>query len=199
MSRRMRLSVLVVFGFAAHIEGTSAVAASADEPADASGRAELERAPQAVEAEYGSPWVLGFADFVPQSAGSDECLYDAPNHGGEGFLAGGFPGGSCCVVAPVHLPDGATVTAAFFYIRDESSANLTMSLRRKRLDDINVSSILATATTGDSSSAIRIFSDATISNATVDNTHYSYFVSSDTCLDQELDLRLHHVLLFYSE
>lgn len=200
MSRRKRLSLLVALALAAFLARTSAAAARADgSAAAASGSPELERAPEAVAAGYVSPWVIGYADFVPQSSGSEACLYDAPTHGGAAFLAGDSPGGTCCVVAPVHFPDGATVTAAFFYIRDESGADLTMSLRRKRLDDFNPSTILATATTNDSSSAIRIFSDATISNAVVDNTHYAYFVSSDTCLDHELDLRLYHVLLFYSE
>jgi hypothetical protein len=148
---------------------------------------------------YVSPWNLGFADFTPQSPGSDGCLYDGPSEGSGGFVAGDSPGGVCCLVAPVHRPQGAEVAAVFFLIRDQSTDDVTLSLRRKRLSDTSSSTPLGTASSSSSGAGVRLFSDVTITNGVVDNDQYSYFVSTDTCLDQELDLRLYGSLVFFSE
>lgn len=155
--------------------------------------------PPVAAAEYGSPRNLGFTDFTPQSPGSESCLYDGPSEAAGGFIAGDSPGGVCCLVAPVYLPQGATVTSVFFYVRDQSGDDLTLSLRRKRLDSLASSSALGTATSSGSGAGVRIFSDVTITNGVVDNDHYSYFVSTDNCLDQELDMRLYGGLVFFSE
>ena len=146
-----------------------------------------------------SPRHLGFADFLPQSAGSDDCLYDAPSEGNGGFVAADAPGSVCCLVAGVRLPDGATVSSVFFYLRDSSPGDVTISLRRKRIDDETVSTAMGTVATSGSDVGVRIFSDVSIAQGLVDNRHYTYYVSTDTCLDDELDLRLLSGLIFFSE
>ncbi|MEO7794075.1 MAG: hypothetical protein ABIV06_04820 [Thermoanaerobaculia bacterium] len=153
----------------------------------------------APEGGFVSPWNLGYSDFVPQSGGSDDCHYDTPSQGNGGFVAADSPGGVCCLVAGVRLPDGATVTALILYLRDNSADDVTISLRRKRIDDESTSTAMASATTSGTGTGVRIFSDVSISEAVVDNRNYTYFVSTDTCLDQELDLRLLGGLLFFSE
>ena len=151
------------------------------------------------EAEVGSPLNLGYADFVPQSAGSDDCHYDTPSEGNAGFVAAdGFPA-TCCLATGVSLPDGATVTSIFFYLLDDSGDDVTISLRRKWIHDETSSVVMGTVTTSGSASGVRVFSDVTITSGSVDNRNYTYFVSTDTCLDQELDLRLVSGLIFFSE
>ena len=88
-----------------------------------------------------------------------------------------------CLVAGVRLPDGATVSSIFFYLRDASAGDVTISLRRKRIDDESVSSAMGTVTTSGTGAGVRIFSDVSITNGVVDNSSYTYYVSTDTCLD----------------
>ncbi len=157
---------------------------------------ELRAAP---EGGFVSPWNLGYADFVPQSQGSDDCLYDVPSEGNGGFVAADSPGGVCCLVAGVRLPDGATVSSIFFYLRDASTDDVTLSLRRKRIDDESTSTAMGSTTTSGTGAGVRLFSDVSIAQGLIDNRNYSYFVSTDTCLDQDLDLRLVGGLIFFSE
>jgi hypothetical protein len=177
----------------------AAVSAASDEGTETalrSGETEIEASP---EAAFSSPWNLGYADFLPHSAGSDDCLYDVPSEGNGGFLSANGPGVVCCAVAGVHLPDGATVTSAFFYLRDSSADDITLSLRRKRIDDETSSTVMGTITTSGTDTSVRLFGDVSIANGVVDNRNYTYFVSTDTCLDQDLNLRLFSGLLFFSE
>lgn len=153
----------------------------------------------APDGEIVSPWNVGFADFVPQSASSDDCLYDVPAEGNGGFVSADSPGGVCCLVAGVTLPDAATVTALFLYLRDASADDVSISLRRKRIDDDSNSVAMATATTSGTGAGVRLFSDVSITQAQIDNRNYTYFLSTDTCLDQDLDLRLVSGLITYTE
>jgi hypothetical protein len=102
-------------------------------------------------------------------------------------------------VAGVYLPDGATVTSIFFHLLDDSAGDVTLSLRRKRIDDESTSAALGTVTTPGTGAGVRLFSDVSIADGLVDNTNYSYYVSTDTCLDEALDLRLFSGLVFFSE
>ena len=160
---------------------------------------ETETVPAGPLGGFASPATLGYADFAPQSAGSDDCHYDVPSEDNGGFVSADSPGGVCCLVAGVHLPEGATVTSVFFYLRDASAGDVTLSLRRKRIDDESTSTAMGTASTSGTGSGVRIFSDVSIAQGLVDNRHYTYFVSTDTCLDQDLDLRLLSALVFFSE
>jgi len=178
---------------AASIERLSIEENGAPESPDA------EAAPAAPLGGFASPSTLGYADFVPQSVGSDDCHYDAPSEGNGGFVSSDAPGAVCCLVAGVDLPDGATVSSVFFYLRDASADDVTLSLRRKRIDDESTSTVMGSATTSGTGSGVRIFSDVSIAQGLVDNRNFTYFVSTDTCLDQDLDLRLLGAFLFFSE
>lgn len=158
-----------------------------------------EEALSAPEGGFVSPATLGYADFVPQSSGSDDCYYDVPSEANGGFVSADSPGGVCCLVAGVHLPDGATVSSIFFYLRDASADDVTLSLRRKRIDDESTATAMGSVTTSGTGSGVRLFSDVSITQGLVDNRDYTYYVSTDTCLDQELDLRLLSGLIFFSE
>ncbi|MBP9146863.1 MAG: hypothetical protein KBF21_21465 [Thermoanaerobaculia bacterium] len=159
-------------------------------------REELQASP---EAGFSSPWNLGYADFVPQSVGSDDCHYDVPSEGNGGYVAADSPGGVCCLVAGVHLPEGATVSSIFFFLRDASADDVTLSLRRKRIDDESTSTAMGSTTTSGTGAGVRLFSDVSITEGVIDNRSYSYFVSTDTCLDQGLDLRFVGALVFFTE
>lgn len=164
---------------------------------DALAAHDLREALAAVEAGYSSPWPLNFADFTPRTP-TDRCLF-AGAPGGAAYVSAFELGNVCCIVAPVHLPDGATVTSMFFYLYDDSGDDLSMSLRRKRINNTVASSVLATVATAGTSTSVRILPDITITDPVIDNTQYSYFVTTDECLGSPPDLRVYQALIFYSE
>jgi hypothetical protein len=147
----------------------------------------------------GSPWNLGFAEFRPQSEGSADCFYSMPSEDNFAYVSSDAPGSTCCLVGPVHLPDGATVTSVVFYLRDESSDDVTLSLRRKALFNLTNTQVLGSITTSASGSGVRVFAFLSISDAVIDNDDFAYFLSSDTCLDQGSSMRLYHGQVFFTE
>ncbi|MCB1009881.1 MAG: hypothetical protein KDB94_13430 [Acidobacteria bacterium] len=93
-----------------------------------------------------------------------------------GSLSVDFFGGAC-VYAPIHLPQGATITSFILWVRDNnSSEDSTASLRRRSVNGATGIQELAAITSSGSTSGSRIFSDFTISNGFVDNNTYWYFV-----------------------
>lgn len=70
-----------------------------------------------------------------------------------------------------NLPNGAVITAVSVWITNPSSDEWTMVLGRTDLDASATSDTLGTAT-GSSTS----LTDSTISNATVDNSNYGYYI-----------------------
>jgi hypothetical protein len=138
-------------------------------------------------------YTLNMGDLVPQSVASDGCFYDYIG-GKLGHDEGADP---CCVVAPVHLPDGVTVGSVLFWLLDDSASDFTMSLRRKASANTVPSSIMATVTTSGSSANVRFFLDPSISDAVIDNSAYTYFVSSDTCLDDGFATAFFSALIDY--
>ncbi|MBN1641168.1 MAG: hypothetical protein JXA09_08025, partial [Anaerolineae bacterium] len=109
--------------------------------------------------------------------------------GGEGFVPGsnvdyantyGMGGayivsGSGALVAPVHLPHGAVVTAFTVYYYDNSASDMTVYLYRLDLGKGGYASMASVATSG-ASTYYRNGTDTSIGNPTVDNTAYSYHV-----------------------
>ena len=71
-------------------------------------------------------------------------------------------------MAPINIPNGAVVTAAIGY---GSEADETWSLKR---------TTLTSGAVGTLASAVWGTEDTTISNATIDNSLYSYFVQSSS-------------------
>jgi hypothetical protein len=158
-------------------------------------------APGGVEPGFTSPLTVNFADAISTTTGIDGCWYGGDTGStAEAYVMGGnHDGAECCFVAPVHLPHGVTVTAIISYVLDTGASNVTLSLRRKNLANSVVTSALATTTSAGSGATVRLFSDGTISNGVIDNDSYSYFLSSDTCLDPAQTLFFYQTLIFFDE
>lgn len=85
--------------------------------------------------------------------------------------------GSNCSYAPIHLPQGATVTAFLMWVRDGNSTEESSALlKRFRIDGATGVQELASVVSSGATANSRVFSDFTISNGTVDNLTYWYFV-----------------------
>jgi hypothetical protein len=108
------------------------------------------------------------------------------NHGDLGDILGrGRVQGS--FIAPVFLPQGATVTALSLFASDlESATNQHAYLVRKKTQDgVPVNgryAVMAQASSsGNSGFTMRRFADETVSSATIDNSLFAYFVELVGC------------------
>ncbi|MEO7794074.1 MAG: hypothetical protein ABIV06_04815 [Thermoanaerobaculia bacterium] len=157
--------------------------------------------PGGVEPGFVSPLAVNFADAASTTPGTDGC-WSGGGTGStvEGYIAGGWiQFAECCFTAPVHLPHGVAVTAVVSYLVDAGDSNLTLSLRRKSLANQVVTTPLATTTSSGSGESVRLFADGTIDNGVIDNDTYTYFLSSDTCLDPDYELLFYQTLIFFDE
>ena len=85
-----------------------------------------------------------------------------------------------CAMAPLELPEGATVTGLRGNLWDvRGDRNVTLNIRRSRMNSSTVAEPLATASTS-GSSGWQLRSDFTISNGVIDNDTYWYWI--DLCL-----------------
>ncbi|MGC9346778.1 MAG: hypothetical protein ACP5JG_01460 [Anaerolineae bacterium] len=124
---------------------------------------------------------------------TDRVAYSVPRThyftvGGEAFVPGsnvdytntyGMGGayihsGSGGLVAPVHLPHGAVVTGLQVFFNDTSSSDMSVSLYRLSLTAGAYSGLASVSSSG--TSGYYNLSDTTISNATINNTAYSYHI-----------------------
>jgi len=111
----------------------------------------------------------------------------------DGYYSKGF-------VAPVQLPDGATITSISFYLIDNSSTeNLTCSLRRRlHQGDIylNMCSLATASTPG-----LITLTTNSIGFAVIDNQNYNYTISIDPELTDHWindDLQIKSVRIAYT-
>jgi len=96
-----------------------------------------------------------------------------------------------CDVAPVQLPDGATIAFLDAALYDNtSSKNLVIDFKRKRFTNSNVPEVLATLQTASATTNMQ-FPSTVPSVATIDNTLYAYYL--ETCTVGQLGLG--HTLL----
>ena len=113
---------------------------------------------------------------VPGEAFSPWVNVDYSNNGGCG---GAYVATTGChaMVAPVQLPDGATVNqfTAFFY--DTSANDMTVSLERQSYGGCGYSTVASVSSTGTSG----YYSMPTSISATIDNTTGGYFVRAYSC------------------
>ncbi len=81
--------------------------------------------------------------------------------------------------APVNLPDGAIVTDfKMYYYKEDAAATITAELDRVDPSTggiVGMALVVGSSTSGFSASV----SDSTISNATIDNSAYCYYVEAD--------------------
>ena len=85
-------------------------------------------------------------------------------------------GGDSSLLAPVLLPDGATIVSISFGLLDEDPGeDLSGWLWRNELDD-PTSTQLAEATTTGASSTIQLLTDTSVEGPTVDNSRFVYWL-----------------------
>jgi hypothetical protein len=129
---------------------------------------------------------------------------------GYGYIVSGTAGYAIGLSAPIHLPQGATVTALFCHVYDNdaaSSLSYTARLKRRGYSNTNVSaSTLAecsSSTTGPgAANELSESGDNSILNAVIDNWNYSYHLWVNfTVSAPSLSLRLYDcgVTYTYSE
>lgn len=78
--------------------------------------------------------------------------------------------------APVSLPQGAVVTNFNVSYIDDSSSDVTFTLRRNSKDNTASSEMASITTSGENDSTVRTDEDTTISLATIDNSMYTYAI-----------------------
>ncbi len=118
---------------------------------------------------YTSPrthyFVVGSSGFLP---GSNVAYTNTYGNGGA-YIASG----SGAMVAPVHLPHGAVVTAMRIYFYDASSADMTVYLDAESLAGgfVQMAAVTSLGTGGYYNTT-----DSSISSATINNAAYSYLI-----------------------
>ncbi|MBS0197908.1 MAG: hypothetical protein JSR77_14225 [Planctomycetes bacterium] len=107
------------------------------------------------------------AQFSPSYAGFD---YD--NNGSR--VRGLTSGQTCAFVGGLNLPDGATINAVRFHVRDEGTGTATLIMYRQSLTSTASFTQLANVASSGEVVGIRVFSDTVIDQPLVDNTQYQY-------------------------
>ena len=119
---------------------------------------------------YASPrthhFVVGGEGFVPSS----NVDYENSSGTGGAYIVAG----SNALVAAVHLPHGAVVTAFRVFFNDTSASDMNVWLARLSLTSGSYSIMADVASTG--ISGYGNVTDTTISDATIDNTAYGYLI-----------------------
>ncbi len=119
--------------------------------------------------------------FTPNKVTSSEPQYEIHPTAGLRMLPPTPPEllASSVFVAPVSLPDGATVTSfTVYYIDDHSVWDLDAKLQRRHLTDALVTN-MASITSSSYSGNIRTKTDDTIDDARIDNSLYVYSIQAD--------------------
>ena len=132
-------------------------------------------------------------DSMPAEAfhpGSNVNYYNTYGNGGAYINAAG----GNALVAPVYLPDGATVTRLTVYFNDSSSGNLTVNFNK--LSFTGGYTVLAQVVSS-GASGYQSGSDTTISGSTINNTDGGYLIYAySTAWDS--NLKLMGVLITYT-
>ena len=92
-------------------------------------------------------------------------------HNGGAFVMPGYVG---YLVAPLHLPHGATISEFKVFFYDTADENVEVDLIRTNLDDATFSSMVSLSSSGISGRESK--TETTIVNPTIDNTEYSYTI-----------------------
>jgi hypothetical protein len=121
---------------------------------------------------------------VPSAAFHPESTtnFDRGMSAGSVYAAGGNPATVAYFVAPVNLPDGATVTSVSFYVFDnDATYNLqTGQLWRNDASTFtafgNAQMMASVNPPAGNSSNIQLTSSSSISTAVIDNQNYAYYL-----------------------
>lgn len=112
--------------------------------------------------------------------------------------SGAADGGMGCIMAPVYLPNGATVTKLYaYYIDNDAGLESNIVLRRSLnlLDGSGSATSLASVITSGSSTDWQELVETSIENAVVDNLRYDY--SLTTCLES-VDISFYGARIYYT-
>jgi len=81
-----------------------------------------------------------------------------------------------CMYAPLHLPQGSTITALVLWAVDDNTAQeADAALYRRRVDGATGIQEVALLSSSGATSGARVFTDFSILNGSVDNANYWYF------------------------
>jgi hypothetical protein len=98
------------------------------------------------------------------------------------------------MVAPVNLPDGATITGLSVYVFDnDTTYDVSASLYQTNA----TSTVLNVGTTNSSSGAPGYVTLTATANSVVDNSHYSYYIRFVT-VENNTALRIHGAKVTYT-
>lgn len=142
---------------------------------------------------WGSPLVISAADF--RTNGNDrEAFYFSAN----GYLTG--EGSTVVMIAPVYLPDGATVSTFAANVYDNSTScsypEVTLWLNRVGAGTGTGMETMASATTSGAQTSMRTITDSSISYPVVDTLRYTYYAAVMMCSSAH---ELHSVVIDYEE
>lgn len=82
--------------------------------------------------------------------------------------------GSYCGIAPVYLPDGATVTGVISYVYDNNADDVTTYLYAKPIGSTTLATTMAFIATSGQSTNIQGLGDTTITQPVINNSSYTY-------------------------
>jgi hypothetical protein len=126
-----------------------------------------------------SPLVIPAAA-LNDDGSTDEFFYDF----GGGFVMS-TGNGSICMTAPAYLPHGAEIKSFRAHLFDNTTDDISISLRRKQNSTTAGSQVMANVVTVGASGAVQSPTDDTVNNNVVDNRNYSYFLT--TCMSSTSD------------
>jgi hypothetical protein len=136
-------------------------------------------------------FMVGSEGFVP---GSNVAYVNTYGNGGA-YIAQAASG---AMVAPIHLPHGATITAFQVFYYDNSSSDMTVYLARQYMTSGGYQFMSNVATSG-ASATYRNGSSTTIVSPVVDNTLHSYHVYAySASWPASSDLRIKGALITYT-
>jgi hypothetical protein len=142
--------------------------------------------------------VPGAAFDLESSAACDKSMIS-----GNIYTVGGSAVTVAYFIAPVNLPDGATVTSVTYYVADNDGTYNTQAGQLWRNDASTFSSygnvfmMASTAATSGTNTNIQAISTSTVSNAVIDNQNYTYYLRWGT-QQANPNLRLAKVLITYT-
>jgi hypothetical protein len=136
-------------------------------------------------------FMVGSEGFVP---GSNVAYVNSYSNGGA-YINQATSG---AMVAPVHLPHGATITAFQVFYYDNSPSDMTVYLARQYMTGGGYQFMTSVAT-GGASTTYRNGTSTTIVSPIVDNTLHSYHVYAySTSWPASSDLRIKGALITYT-
>lgn len=161
-----------------------------DEAVNVSSQTAVKLEEQLLANAYVSPLVIPAAEFTADGANPGSLFFPF----GGGYFQGNTENYGC-MVAPVYLPYGATVTDMFTTVYDnDATYNIAITLRR--VDNFaGGTETMGTANSSGNFAGVTTLNDASITEPLIVYPDYSYYVTA--CV-QSSSIRLYSVRLYYT-